>query len=114
MATTPRTSFGWETDSAFGPRAIIATPERSMAGNIVLRAGPAYEDGGWSQSLHIVLTPTEAAELVAAIQAQIGDDTSARWQQLARRILKANDDPEEAAKLHADTMAAILSEVPET
>jgi hypothetical protein len=30
------------------------------------------------------------------------EDTAARWQELARRILKANDDPEEAAKLHAD------------
>jgi hypothetical protein len=36
------------------------------------------------------------------------EGTAARWQELARRILKANDDPEEAAKLEAETFAAIF------
>lgn len=65
-------SFGWKTTpSFFGPRGIVARPERSASGNIVLRCGNDLVGGGWQQSVHVVLTPEEAAEFIAALQEQM-------------------------------------------
>jgi hypothetical protein len=72
--TDERTSYGWDVGpSEFGPRGIISKPERSQMGNLVLRVGVENIDSttgfrrsnGWHQVAHVVLTPGEAAELLA-------------------------------------------------
>jgi hypothetical protein len=75
MTTTPETTpkerqnFGFDVGPMhFGRAGIIARPtERSMTGNFILEAGPALRNGGWTKSLHIVLTPDEAREFHAAL-----------------------------------------------
>ncbi len=67
----PRTTFGWESGSSpYGPRGLLGAPERSITGNVILRAGNEVGSDGWQQSVHIVLTRTEARELIEALQAQ--------------------------------------------
>lgn len=53
--------------SPYGPRGVIARPEQSFTGNIILRAGNEHE-AGWSQSVYVVMTPDEAMELIARMQ----------------------------------------------
>ena len=56
--------------SDFGPRGVLSVdPETTGVGNIVIRAGEANESGprGWHQVAHIVLTRTEALELIEAL-----------------------------------------------
>lgn len=57
--------------SAYAPRGIVAAPERTLTGNIVLRAGNELPEGGWTQSVYVVLSPAEAVEFIAALQAQV-------------------------------------------
>lgn len=69
-AAESRLRFGWDTGrSSYFPRGIVAAPERSLTGNIILRVGNENpgEGNGWSQVAHVVLTPDEASELAAAI-----------------------------------------------
>jgi hypothetical protein len=67
---TTHSSFGREIPpSQFGPRGIIAAPERSAAGNLVLRCGNENDDGnGWHQVAHVVMTPDEARRFLAECQ----------------------------------------------
>jgi len=53
--------------SSFGPRGVIASPEFSEKGNVILRVGRENAHG-WEQTEHVVLTPREAIELIGAIQ----------------------------------------------
>lgn len=55
--------------SDFGPIGVISGPEFSASGNMVLRAGNALTKGGWTQSVHIVLTPTETGDYIASLVA---------------------------------------------
>ena len=81
-AVPHHTSFGWEVGpSEFGPRGIIAVPELSMAGNIVLHVGnenTGPEDrlapGGWFKVAHVVLTPAETIELIAHLATNLVSD----------------------------------------
>lgn len=67
--THERQSFGFDVSpSIYGRSGIIARPtQTSAAGNIILEAGPPLAEGGWHKTLHIVLTPDEAAEFHAAL-----------------------------------------------
>ena len=58
--TIPRS---WDTDR---PRDVIATPERTPAGNVAIATGIEI-DGGWTKTGHVVLTASEARELAAAL-----------------------------------------------
>ncbi len=72
-----RQNFGWEVGpSEYGPRGIIARPETSAVGNVVLQVGNESEGGGWFKVAHVVLTPTEAAEFYAILGEQIGTSES--------------------------------------
>lgn len=77
MTTTPeptaeRKNFGWDVGvTAFGARGIIARPHTSMAGNVILEVGNENETGGWHKVAHVVLTPEETVEFIAALQAQV-------------------------------------------
>lgn len=63
--------YGSATPRTWGPHAgeadVIATPEVSLSGNVVLRVGNWRSDE-WEQKMHVVLTPAEAILLVADIQ----------------------------------------------
>lgn len=67
-------TYGTEIErSIYRPDAhVIVMDGTSHAGNVILRAGSTHAEG-WTQSLHIVLTPTEArafaAEVLAALDA---------------------------------------------
>ena len=63
-------SFGLTIEpSPYGPRGVVAAPEQSITGNIILRAGNENRDSSsWSQSVHVVLTPDEAVELIDKIK----------------------------------------------
>ena len=65
--------FGNDPDIADSPYYrghIIGQLEQSAAGNLVIRAGEQNQGGkSWMQTLHIVLTPEEARELVRQINA---------------------------------------------
>lgn len=54
------------------PRDVIAAPERTPAGNIVLRGGVENVGNGangWHQSHHPVLVPAEVTELIEELAA---------------------------------------------
>lgn len=94
----PRSSFGWDVGpSVYGPRGIIAKPDTSGTGNLVLRVGTENVDTStgvrrsWSQVAHVVLTPAEAAEFVAACTALLCT---------GERYLVNPDAPEEGTDIH--------------
>jgi hypothetical protein len=66
-------TWGWDIPaSQFGPRGVIARPERSATGNIILRVGTAFPgDNGWEQTVHVVLTPTEARQFLHALTTEV-------------------------------------------
>lgn len=70
---TPTTIFGVQVpQSEWTPlRSVIAQPERSAAGNIVLRIGRELSAGGWHQTQQVVLTPQEASALAATIRRRL-------------------------------------------
>lgn len=73
----PPTSYGWATGpSKFGPRGVIARPERSGTGNVILRAGNEVDPPGlgWTQVAHVVLEPEEARALIADMERQLDPD----------------------------------------
>lgn len=51
------------------PLSLMAEPERSPAGNLVLRVGREnpVEGSGWHQTEHVVLTPDEADAFMEAV-----------------------------------------------
>lgn len=66
-----RSIYGTGTDEAnpfTWPRTVAPPPEQSLTGNVILRIGQQERAGeGWHQVAHLVLTPDEAREYVAAI-----------------------------------------------
>lgn len=62
--------YGFEVPNhGHGPRGVIGTPERSPAGNLVLRVGQDnLGQRGWRQTEHVVLTPDEARDFLAACE----------------------------------------------
>lgn len=71
----PPTTFGLVLDaSEFRPlRDLLAAPETSHAGNVILRVGREFApgDGGWERVAHVVLEPREAIALATAILDQV-------------------------------------------
>jgi hypothetical protein len=53
------------------PPGLIAEPELSPSGNVVLRVGRPIEPDGWQQTEHVVLTRGEALDLCDAIMTSI-------------------------------------------
>ena len=54
-------------------RGVIAAPESSPAGNLVLRVGREHIGGeGWHQTEHVVLEPAEAERLALDILHKLG------------------------------------------
>lgn len=54
-------------------RSIIASPEVSASGNVILRVGREHPTGGWEQTEYVVLTAVEASELAElVIRASLG------------------------------------------
>lgn len=51
----------------FPLRSVIADPEVSAAGNVILRVGRELDAGGWSRSEHVVLTVEDAEGLQEAL-----------------------------------------------
>ena len=73
------TAYGNQIErSPYNPqRDLIGELSRSPAGNIIIRTGREIgplDDGSWTRTGHIVLLPTEARELCAAIGELLGDD----------------------------------------
>lgn len=77
--TSPAT-YGQQVERTFYTpmRGVMGAPERSPSGNLVLRIGREYgrmgesidsEVAGWRQTEHVVLTPQEVWQFVAAVQA---------------------------------------------
>jgi hypothetical protein len=55
-------------------RSVIAAPETSPSGNLVLRVGrelSSSHDHGWEQTEHVVMPPGEAIEFAQAILAAV-------------------------------------------
>lgn len=56
-------------------KSVIGSVERSIAGNVIIRVGAEAKENlpaeGWHQTEHIVLTPSEATELILAVAEQI-------------------------------------------
>jgi hypothetical protein len=46
---------------------VVAAPEATPAGNVVLRVGTEHEGTGWSQDKHVVLTPDEVGEFACGV-----------------------------------------------
>jgi hypothetical protein len=92
-------SYGWnEPRSVYGPQGIVAQPERTSTGNVVLRAGNENDGpgSGWTQSVYIVLTPAEASDLAAAIKraaqvAQLAPEAEQDRAQLEREVAMLHD-----------------------
>lgn len=74
-----RTTYGSEIGpSPWTPlRSIIAEPETSGTGNLILRVGRENGDaqGSWHITEHVVLTPGEAREYLAKLAALISEGT---------------------------------------
>lgn len=79
VTTEPAQQFGLGTPaSAFGPRGVIARPEVTASGNIVLGCGNELETGGWTKSVHVTLQPDEAIALYEALGVALADAWAAR------------------------------------
>lgn len=68
-----RHTFGWDVPpSEYRPARDVVTVEgRTVSGNVPLRIGKENEGGqGWSQSAYVVLTPSEAVAMAAALGAE--------------------------------------------
>jgi hypothetical protein len=62
-------TFGFRVEpSVYSPtRSVLAAPEKTASGNVVLRAGHENLPGmacGWHRTEHIVLTPAESRDLI--------------------------------------------------
>lgn len=78
-STTPkeRHAFGLDVARNDLQAGVIARPtERSMSGNFIFEAGQSLASGGWYKTLHIVLTPDEAAEFHAALGKLLDEEQS--------------------------------------
>lgn len=53
-------------------RSVIGGVEASVSGNIVLRVGRENREGGWRKTEHVVLTPTEAEDLINQLDELLG------------------------------------------
>lgn len=49
------------------PRSVVDAPDRSVAGNVILRVGQENPDGSWHRTEHVVLAPEEARTFAAAV-----------------------------------------------
>lgn len=75
MTTTQRT-YGTELErSEFRPnRSVIASPETSPSGNLILRVGREHDrvpHAAWEQTEHVVMTPDEAINFAHHILAAV-------------------------------------------
>jgi hypothetical protein len=70
-------TFGFRVEpSQYKPRrSVLAAPEQTASGNVVLRVGKENNVGraasmtmGWHQTEHVVLTPAEARDLIRQLQ----------------------------------------------
>lgn len=67
-----RSTFGTEVGPSTWPRRVIAEPELSAEGNLVIRIGREKSNGQtWYSTEHLVLTPDEAREYLAKLAALI-------------------------------------------
>ena len=61
MTITQPTTYGMRVEPRTAGRSVVAGPELSPAGNLVLRVGNVRGDGcSWTQTEHVVLAPEEA------------------------------------------------------
>lgn len=73
--TAVRSSYGWDVGpSVYGPSGIIARPERSSAGNVVLHVGETIDAGGWHKVAHVVLSPDETRRLISDLTRMLEPD----------------------------------------
>lgn len=54
------------------PNSVIGEVTTSNAGNLVIRVGKTRPEGGWEQTEHLALSPTEARDLVVEITERMG------------------------------------------
>lgn len=96
MSSSEKQNFGWDNPpSPYGRKGVIARPEKSAKGNVILRCGNELEGGGWEQSVYVVLTPGEAREFYDAFGEQI--ERPDRWAMTSQYPTEYGEWQEEAA-----------------
>lgn len=62
--------YGLRVISTYAKTSVIGPVEKSVSNNTILRVGKMNQDGSWTQTEHVVLTPDELREFIAELQKQ--------------------------------------------